>query len=96
MRKDDGFRLRHMRDASREAVSFTKGKHRADLDDDRMLVFALVKAIEIVGEAANQISGGTRTHLPDIPLGGYCGDASPSDSRLVRYQSRYPLADRPT
>ena len=49
MRSDDGVRLRHMRDASREAVGFAKGKHRADLNDDRMLAFALVKAIEIVG-----------------------------------------------
>ncbi len=67
MRSDVSVRLRHMRDASREAVGFAKGKHRADLDDDRMLAFALVKAIEIVGEAANQVSDVTRTHLPDIP-----------------------------
>ncbi len=39
MRKDDGIRLRHMRDASREAILFAKGKDRVDLDDDRMLVF---------------------------------------------------------
>jgi uncharacterized protein with HEPN domain len=56
-----------MRDASREAVGFAKGKHRADLDNDRMLAFALVKAIEIVGEAANQVSDATRTQNPDIP-----------------------------
>ena len=67
MLNDDGVRLRHMRDASREAVRFSKGKHRADLDDDRMLVFALVKAIEIVGEAANQTSDATRIYLPDLP-----------------------------
>jgi len=67
MRKDDSIRLRHMRDASTEAISFARGKRRADLDDDRMLVLALVKAIEIVGEAANQVTDATRTRLPEIP-----------------------------
>ncbi len=67
MRRDDSVRLRHMRDAAREAVGFAGHKRRADLDDDRMLVFALVKAIEIVGEAANQVSDATRSELPDIP-----------------------------
>jgi len=67
MHKDDRVRLRHMQDAAREAVGFARHKQRADLDDDRMLVFALVKAIEIVGEAANQVSEATRRELPDIP-----------------------------
>ena len=67
MRKADSIRLRHMRDASREAIGFAQDKCRADLDDDRMLVFALVKAIEIVGEAANQVTDGTRAQLTGIP-----------------------------
>jgi uncharacterized protein with HEPN domain len=32
-----------------------------------MLVFALVKALEIVGEAANQVSQETREKFPNIP-----------------------------
>jgi uncharacterized protein with HEPN domain len=36
-----------------EAVqSFVAGRRRNDLDSDRMLLFALVRAIEIIGEAA--------------------------------------------
>lgn len=50
-----------MRDAAREAIGFAYHKQRVELDDDRLLVFALVKAIEIVGEAANQVSGATRS-----------------------------------
>jgi uncharacterized protein with HEPN domain len=73
MRKDDGVRLRHMRDASREAVGFAEGRHRSDLDDDTMLVFAMVKAIEIVGEAANQVSEATRAHLSDLPWADIVG-----------------------
>ena len=53
MPKRDDVRLRHMLDAAREAVGFIQGRSRADLDRDRMLVLALVKDIEIVGEAAS-------------------------------------------
>lgn len=34
MYKDDDVRLRHMRDAARQAVGFAKNKKRADLDSD--------------------------------------------------------------
>jgi uncharacterized protein with HEPN domain len=53
MRKDDRVRLQHMLDAAREAMGFVQGRARSDLDSDRMLVLSLVKAIEIVGEAAS-------------------------------------------
>lgn len=67
MRVDDEIRLRHMLDAAREAVSFVEGRERADLNDNRQLVLALVKDIEIVGEAAKQVSDRTRAELPQIP-----------------------------
>ena len=67
MRPDDVIRLRHMLDAAQEAVEFTQGKHRKDLDSDRKLVLAMVKAVEILGEAAYQTSEETRRRLPEIP-----------------------------
>jgi len=67
MRKSDVVRLRHMLDAAREAMRFTRGKQREDLNKDRLLVFGLVKAMEIIGEAAWQISDETRAQLPQIP-----------------------------
>ncbi len=67
MRKDDLVRLRHMLDATCEAVAFIKDSRREDLDNDRKLTLALVKDIEIIGEAAYQISEETRQNLPDIP-----------------------------
>ncbi len=69
MHKKDDVRLRHMRDAARRAVEFAKGRNRADLDLDLMLVFALVKAIEIVGEAANQASSSTARTISRDSLG---------------------------
>jgi len=67
MRKDDAIRLRHMLDAAREAMEFAQGRTRADLNGDRKLVLASVKDIEIIGEAAYQISETTRDQLPGIP-----------------------------
>jgi uncharacterized protein with HEPN domain len=56
-----------MLDAGREALGFARGRGRSDLNSDRMLVLALVKDIEIIGEAANQVSEETRTQLPGLP-----------------------------
>lgn len=60
--------MRHMLDAACEALSFVKGRTRTDLDQDRMLVLALIKDIEIVGEAAYQVSETTRV-LYELSLG---------------------------
>ena len=67
MRENDAVRMRHMLDAAREAIGFTRDRDRADLDNDRQLVLALVKGVEIVGEAAFQVADDTRDSLPDIP-----------------------------
>src|SRR5579875_1538295 len=73
MRKDDLVRLRHMLDAAREAVGFVRGLTRAHLDSDRKLALALVKEVEIIGEAAYQISPTTRDQLPTIPWADIIG-----------------------
>ncbi len=67
MPKDDIVRLHHMLDASREAIGFSQGRTRDDLNDNRMLVLSLVKDIEIIGEAAYQLSDSTRRKLKTIP-----------------------------
>jgi uncharacterized protein with HEPN domain len=56
-----------MVDAAREALSFVSGRRRADLEADRQLVLALVKCIEIVGEAACQVTASGRDLLPGMP-----------------------------
>ena len=67
MQKDDEVRLRHMLLAACEAVSFARGRVRGDLETDRQFVLSLVKDIEIVGEAAAQITESARTQAPEIP-----------------------------
>ncbi len=65
--ESDAVRVRHMADAGREAMGFCQGRSRADLDTDRMFARALVKSIEIIGEAASKVSQPTRLELPDVP-----------------------------
>ena len=56
-----------MLDAADTVATFISGRDRAALDQDRMLLFALVRAIEILGEAATRLSAETRAAAPDLP-----------------------------
>jgi len=67
MRKDDVIRLRHMVGAAREAQAFVATRARADLDHDRQLALALVKDVEIIGEAASRVSTDARLECPTSP-----------------------------
>lgn len=67
MRGSDMVRPRHMLDAASEAMAFAKGRSRPDLDTGRQLVLALVKAIEVVGEGAYQVSREARERFPEMP-----------------------------
>jgi uncharacterized protein with HEPN domain len=73
MLRHDAIRLRHMLDAAQEAIAFATGRTRSDLNDSRMLVLSLVKAIEIIGEAAFRIYPATRAELQDIPWDAIIG-----------------------
>ncbi len=66
-RHDDRMRLRHMLDHSLEALEMARGTTRSDLDVDRQLNLALVRLLEVVGEAANKVSDGVREAHPVIP-----------------------------
>lgn len=67
MQPEDKIRLQHMLDAARDAISFAEGQSRKDLDSNRQLVMAVVKCVEIIGEAANQISSETQAKIPALP-----------------------------
>ena len=64
---DDPTRLGHILDAAREAVAFTQGRTRQDLDADRQLNLALVRLLEVIGEAARGISADFRQRHPQLP-----------------------------
>ncbi len=56
-----------MLDHSIEAVSLIRDKNRTDLDNDRVLSLALIRLLEIIGEAANRIPKNERKNYADIP-----------------------------
>ena len=66
-RRDTRVSLAHMRDYAREAVEMARGRLRADLDSDRMLNLALVRLVEIIGEAANRVPVEERVRHPQVP-----------------------------
>ena len=73
MPPSDVVRLRHMLDAAREAIAFGTGRTSDDLARDRVLTLALVKCIEIIGEAAAKVTAETRSSMPRIPWSDIIG-----------------------
>ena len=69
MRPDDRVRVLHMIEAAETALRFAAERRRTDLDTDRMLLFAVVRAIEVIGEAASKVSEEVRGKSPDVPWG---------------------------
>ena len=67
MADDDAVRLRHMLDAASEAVAFALGETRASIEGDRKLALAIIKDVEIIGEAASRVSAETRGRHRSIP-----------------------------
>lgn len=64
--KNDAVRLRHMLDAARKALFFCRGKTRFDIEEDEQLRLALVRLVEIVGEAASRVSQELQDQTPSI------------------------------
>jgi uncharacterized protein with HEPN domain len=67
MLRTDKVRIRHILDASKEAVEFVKDRSRAELDSDRKLNLSLVRLLEVIGEAARGMSDEFRTQHPELP-----------------------------
>lgn len=64
---DDRARLLHMLDAAKTALELASNETRASLDTDIKLSLSLVRLVEIMGEAANNVSPEKQTELSDIP-----------------------------
>jgi uncharacterized protein with HEPN domain len=66
MRKDDAYLL-DMLIAARDAVAFVTGLSREQFDASRVHQLAVLKALEIIGEAAARLTEETRAAHPRIP-----------------------------
>ena len=64
--RDKG-RLEHMIESIDNVFAFTEGKSLDDIDNDKILFFALVKNIEIIGEAAFKLTKSFCELHPETP-----------------------------
>jgi uncharacterized protein with HEPN domain len=67
MRPEDRTRILHMIEQAEIIADFVSGRERSDLNSDRMLLYALLRAVEVFGEAAAKISPETRGAIGHIP-----------------------------
>src|SRR5579864_6429536 len=67
MSERDETLLRDMLDMALKAQEFLGQQDQKAVEQNEMLAFALVRAIEVIGEAASRISPETRSGLPQIP-----------------------------
>jgi len=67
MLKDDWIYIEHMLDISQKALDFTSGLGKADYDLDEPLRLALTHLVQMLGEAARQVSPTLREAYPEIP-----------------------------
>jgi uncharacterized protein with HEPN domain len=66
-RRDPLVSLRQMRDHAREVVELVRGRNRSDLDSDRLLALAVVRLLEIIGEAAGRVPAAEQARRPGVP-----------------------------
>ncbi|MEZ4672335.1 MAG: HepT-like ribonuclease domain-containing protein [Anaerolineae bacterium] len=56
-----------MLDETQKVQHFVDGRQRIDLDANEMLAYAVIRAIELIGEAAARVTDETRNQYPQIP-----------------------------
>ncbi len=65
--KTDDIRLRHILDAILLIEKFSAGKTKDDIYSDQMYRFAIERQLEIIGEAANNLSYSLVLGYKDVP-----------------------------
>lgn len=67
MLRVDEICVRHIIDATKKAISFTENRSRENIKSDEMLALSLIRLLEIVGEAAGQVSQDFKDQHSNIP-----------------------------
>ena len=67
MQPDERARLKDMLASSREAVDYAGNRTGAELEEDRKHLLAIVRLLEVIGEAANAVSEKFREEHPALP-----------------------------
>jgi uncharacterized protein with HEPN domain len=66
MNERDESRLRDMLDNAEKALHFAEGKSRENIEQDELLVYAIIHAIQIIGEAARNVSRELQEAYPEV------------------------------
>ena len=67
MQSEDRIRVRHILDEAGEASKYAEGISFEEFVEDGKTVRAVIRAIEVIGEAASKISMEFRKDHPDVP-----------------------------
>ena len=70
---NDRVRLTHMLDAAQKAIQFSDKLTLNDLEYDELRQFALARAVEIIGETANNLTEEFKAAHPQIPWANITG-----------------------
>jgi uncharacterized protein with HEPN domain len=65
--KDDQVYLRHILDAVEKIETYLKGQTYESFSNNNMMIDAVVRELEIVGEATSHLSDRLRASHPEIP-----------------------------
>ena len=66
-------RRQNVIEAAETVGQFIAGRKREELEQDRLLLFAVIRAIELIGEAASKVSEETRINVTTVPGGAIIG-----------------------
>ena len=91
MNLHDKTRIKDMLKEAIQTQIFADGKTRDDLTTNTLLVYGLVRAIEIIGEAANAVSKDVQQQLTDIDWVGIIGMRHRLQSPLSKCGFEYHL-----
>jgi uncharacterized protein with HEPN domain len=73
LRAEDRIRVAHRVESARTVIRFVDGRSKADLESDEILLFALIRAVEILGEAAARVTRETQDANDHIPWASIIG-----------------------
>lgn len=64
--RDDAY-LQHMLDAISNIKTFTENVDANEFKNNELVQSAVIRQIEIIGEATKKVSDKTKAHYPDVP-----------------------------